>query len=374
MSRPRRRHRRGRRSRRSARAPSDVFARHPRAGSTAARHWADLAPPGFPITVASRVDDAGELGADPAGAAGRWPCGRPQPALADGRTRRRRRAPTLGVFVGSTMGESAAFEAAAEGERGDLDDAAAARSPTASPRSSAAPGRGATYGTACAAGNYAIGAAARAVAAGRVDVAVAGGVDPFSRIAMLGFARHASDVDRSLPAVRPQPAAACSSARARRCSCSSASRPPGGAGRRVRAVVGGLGLSGDAHHPTAPRPDGSGIARSDAARRSAERAWSRRADVGWVNAHGTGTPPSDAAEAAGGWRRSSADGRAARVVVEGCARPLHGRGHGDRGGAHRDRAGDGMIPPIGRLRRARRRRSDSTSSTRRARRRRCGGR
>ena len=63
-----------------------------------------------------------------------------------------------------------------------------------------------TLGTACAAGNYAIGAAARAVASGRVDIAVAGGVEPFSRIAMVGLRPDAGDGARRLRALRPRSA------------------------------------------------------------------------------------------------------------------------------------------------------------------------
>jgi 3-oxoacyl-[acyl-carrier-protein] synthase II len=61
------------------------------------------------------------------------------------------------------------------------------------------------------------------------------------------------------------------------------------------ARVGGLGLSADAHHPTAPREDGSGMAA--AMRAGLKTADLSPGDVGWVSAHGTGTPRSDAAEA-----------------------------------------------------------------------------
>ncbi len=64
-----------------------------------------------------------------------------------------------------------------------------------------------------------------------------------------------------------------------------------------RARVLGWGRAGDAYHVCAPRPDGSGLARAvRAALRRADRA---PADVGYVNAHGSGTPQSDAAETRG---------------------------------------------------------------------------
>jgi 3-oxoacyl-[acyl-carrier-protein] synthase II len=267
-------------------------------GRTAVRHWADLAGEGHALDVACRVDDAV------------WGDDLPDVRVR-GRALARRAArealrdaglldaddrlvdgvdPTrVGVFVGTTMGESGVYEQSVTTGEFDLAEGGSQvfASSVASAFGLTGPCR--TVGTACAAGNYAIGAAARAVAVGRVDIAVAGGVEPFSRIAMVGFAR--------MRAMAPDGCA------------------PFGLGRRgmtlgegagfvvlqrradagsARAVVGGLGLSADAHHPTAPREDGSGMA---AAMRAALAASDLSpADIGWVSAHGTGTPRSDAAE------------------------------------------------------------------------------
>ena len=66
-------------------------------------------------------------------------------------------------------------------------------------------------------------------------------------------------------------------------------------GVRILARVLGWGSTQDGHRATAPRPDGA------AARRAMERALRRARleprDVGYVNAHGTGTPLNDPAEA-----------------------------------------------------------------------------
>jgi 3-oxoacyl-[acyl-carrier-protein] synthase II len=192
------------------------------------------------------------------------------------------------------MGESAVFEAAPVTGTFDLRSAAgyvfartvADRLELTGPRR--------TFGTACAAGNYAIGAAHRAVAAGRVDIALAGGVEPFSRIAMLGFARMramAPDGCRPFaPARRGMTlgeGAAFVVVESREHAAARGAMP--------LARIGGLGLAADAHHPTAPREDGSGMAA--AMRAGLKAAEVSPGDVGWVSAHGTGTPRSDSAEA-----------------------------------------------------------------------------
>jgi 3-oxoacyl-[acyl-carrier-protein] synthase II len=65
-------------------------------------------------------------------------------------------------------------------------------------------------------------------------------------------------------------------------------------GARVLARVLGWGSTQDAYRVTAPRPDGS------AARRAMERALARAKlapdAIGYINAHGTGTPLNDPAE------------------------------------------------------------------------------
>jgi 3-oxoacyl-[acyl-carrier-protein] synthase II len=263
------------------------------AGESAARSWDDLATEGFPIAVACRVE--GDLGEPDPLRRGRALARRAAAAaltsagLGDGAL-----PSSAGVMVGTTMGESAGFEAAAAGASVDL--AAVSGQVLAADLAdwlgSAGPRR--TYGTACAAGNYAIGAAARAVSAGRSPVMLAAGVDPFSRIALLGFARlRAMAADRCRPFDAGRTGMQLGEAAAFLVVEDEASALARGA--RPLAVVAGLGLSGDAHHPTSPRPDGSGMAA--AIRAGLAAAGVAPGEVGWVNAHGTGTAASDAAEA-----------------------------------------------------------------------------
>ena len=147
---------------------------------------------------------------------------------------------------------------------------------------------------ACAAGASAIGIAADALRAGRVDAMIAGGVDPLEIFSLAGF--------DSLQAVDNRP-------------CAPYSRSDGinvgeGAaivvleriadaqrrGAEILAYVGGYGLSSDAHHATAPDPAGSGASR--AMTRALRQAGLEIPDVGYVNGHGTGTPANDKAEKA----------------------------------------------------------------------------
>jgi 3-oxoacyl-[acyl-carrier-protein] synthase II len=208
----------------------------------------------------------------------------------------------VAVVVGTTMGEVTRFEqdraAHPEREPGPEDVRSLAQRPLdgigrAVARALDVRGPVLTVPAACAAGAYAIGVAASLVARGRATLAIAVGSEAFSRLAFVGFSRMramSADTCRPFSAGRPglllgEGAGAVvveaeTEVRARRAE-------PWGA-------VDGFGLSCDAHHVTGPHPDGEGAARAmlDALRRARVDA----SAVGWVNAHGTGTPLNDRTE------------------------------------------------------------------------------
>lgn len=150
-----------------------------------------------------------------------------------------------------------------------------------------------TFSSACSSGALALGASLEAVRSGEVDVAVAGGSDSLCQLTYAGF--------NALRSVDEVP---CRPFRAGR---EGMSFGEGSAvlileplervlerGATPLAELAGAGSACDAHHMTAPDPSGEGAA---AAIEAALRDAGLPADeVGFVNAHGTGTPLNDAAE------------------------------------------------------------------------------
>jgi 3-oxoacyl-[acyl-carrier-protein] synthase II len=65
-------------------------------------------------------------------------------------------------------------------------------------------------------------------------------------------------------------------------------------GARIYAEITGLGMSADAHHLTAPDPDGGGV--QLALHSALENAQLNATDIDYINTHGTSTPLGDVAE------------------------------------------------------------------------------
>ncbi len=148
-----------------------------------------------------------------------------------------------------------------------------------------------TISTACAAGNYSIGYSFDLIRRGKADVMIVGGADPFSRITFTGFNR--------LYAMAPE-----------KCQPFDKNRKGmmlgEGAGilileelelaikrnAPIYAEVLGYGLSCDANHMTAPRFEGI----VKVMERAIKNSNIKKEDVGYISAHGTGTPANDKVE------------------------------------------------------------------------------
>jgi 3-oxoacyl-(acyl-carrier-protein) synthase len=68
-------------------------------------------------------------------------------------------------------------------------------------------------------------------------------------------------------------------------------------GAQALGLLAGWGRAGDAYHVCAPRPDGAGLARATGA--ALRRGGVVPEQIGYVNAHGSGTPRGDLAESRG---------------------------------------------------------------------------
>lgn len=145
---------------------------------------------------------------------------------------------------------------------------------------------------ACAAGTISIAYAAELIRAGKADVVVAGGADAFSPVPFAGFlSLHALDEKPCSPFNRSQGITLGEGAGALIIESYAHAKARGA---HIYCEVLGAGISSDAYHITAPRPDGEG--QISAIRGAIAASGLTAADIDYINAHGTGTPKNDEAE------------------------------------------------------------------------------
>lgn len=148
-----------------------------------------------------------------------------------------------------------------------------------------------TLSTACASSAAALRLALELLRTGRVRRVLAGGVDGLSRLTYYGFSLlKLVDPEGARPFDRDRAGLTLSEAAALLLLESAPAPPPGALGQ----LLGG-GLSCDAHHATAPHPEGRGA--EAAIRLALADAGLEAGEIDYVNLHGTGTRDNDAAEA-----------------------------------------------------------------------------
>ncbi|MEF2965926.1 beta-ketoacyl-[acyl-carrier-protein] synthase family protein [Paenibacillus sp. M1] len=150
-----------------------------------------------------------------------------------------------------------------------------------------------TIPAACAAGNYSLAIAKRFIEWGQADIAIAGGVDIFSRVAFVGFQRLLSLADNLC---RPFDhkrkglvvGEGCGIVILERLSHAKAR------GAKIWGEIAGVGLTSDRYHMTAPHPEGDGAVR--AMELAIQEAGLSVHEIDYISAHGTGTVANDKTE------------------------------------------------------------------------------
>ena len=151
-------------------------------------------------------------------------------------------------------------------------------------------GPAAAISCACASGAKAFGSARRMIEAGLIDAAVVGGVDSLCLTTLYGF--HSLQLCSANPC-RPFDVARDGLSIGEAAAFALLERVPDDLDADDVLLL-GVGESSDAHHMSAPHPDGAG------ARRAMQAALSDAGlapgSIDYVNLHGTGTPANDRAE------------------------------------------------------------------------------
>ena len=208
----------------------------------------------------------------------------------------------VGVCCGTTMGEAKIFESLNSALLNESPEMIEAQLAWHHPPESISFNVAREFGfggpismvtTACSAGNYAIAQARDLLQSKRATLMIAGGSDPFSRVAFTGF--------NSMLAVAPECCQPFDLRRKGMCVSEGCAmlvlEPLKDAllrGAHIYAEVAGCGLSNDAHHMASPHPLGRGAIA--AMTNALHEAGIEPDQIDYISAHGTGTPANDRME------------------------------------------------------------------------------
>ena len=212
--------------------------------------------------------------------------------------------------------------------------------------------RGPNFSTvsACASSGHALGMALNSVRHGETDIMISGGAESVvTPLAVAGFAnmkalsrRNDEPLTASRPFCRTRNGFVIGEGAGVMVLESLESAMDRGA--EILGELAGFGQTGDAHHITAPPPDGVGA--QGAMVRAIKDAGLAHEDIDYINAHGTSTPANDVSETVA---VKAVFGEHARDLVVGSTKSMVGHTLGAagaiEGGVCVLAARDGMIPP-----------------------------
>ena len=205
----------------------------------------------------------------------------------------------IGVILGSCIAGAACVEKyynqKCKGEKGDIDDLKAMPASVIAGNVADyynAGGITANIVNACAAGTLSIALAIDLIRGGKGEIFLAGGCDSFSSLAFSGFhALRALDANDCSPFNHSEGITLGEGAGVL---VVESYEHAVKRGAKIYCDVLGSGVSSDAYHITAPRPDGEG--QMSVITRAVKNSGLKFTDIDYVNAHGTGTAKNDESE------------------------------------------------------------------------------
>ncbi len=204
----------------------------------------------------------------------------------------------VGVIIGSCVGGAVSIQKyftdikAGKGDKEDILKMGIGAIANNIAKISGAKGVVTNIGNACAASTISIEYACDLIRAGVGDAFIVGGSDSFSALAFGGFtALHALDTDPCSPYNKSKGITLGEGAGALIVESYEHAKARGA---KIYCDVLGGGISSDAHHITAPRPDSEG--QMNAMKWALKASALKPSDVDYINGHATGTPLNDSTE------------------------------------------------------------------------------